>query len=232
MQELMPGFYILPGNLGCNVYALVSGPDLVLVDSSLAGQADHIQAQIESAGIHLSALRAIVLTHAHGDHTGSAAELARRSGARVLAHRQEAPYIQQDMPLPAASWRGRLLNWASDRLLFRAAGCQVDQLLEDGDILEILGGLHVIHTPGHTPGNICLYQPERQLLFCGDALFNMTPITRRPGLQFPPRLVSLDMSQAQASARRLAELPIQVLCPGHGAPIMANARDQIELLCQ
>jgi glyoxylase-like metal-dependent hydrolase (beta-lactamase superfamily II) len=156
--------------------------------------------------------------------------LARRSGAQVLAHRDEVPYIEQAKSLPTASLAQRLLNWLGDRILFRLSPCQVDRRVEDGDVIEGLGGTQVIHTPGHTPGSICLYQPERRILFCGDALFNANPITGRPGLRLPIRLVTVDNAQARDSVGKLSTLAVEVLCCGHGEPIMDGAGEKVRAL--
>jgi len=166
------------------------------------------------------------LTHCHVDHTGSAAELVRRSGARVLAHRDEVPYIEKTESLPASSFVRRLLDWVSDRV-FRTSACQVDQALEDGDVVDALGGLQVIHAPGHTPGNIALYGSKRGILFCGDTIFNGNPLSGRGGIQPPPRVVSLDATRAEASARMLAQLPAEVACFGHGEPILERAGERL-----
>lgn len=143
MREVVPAIYMIEGLRGSNVYLLVSGKELTLVDSGLTGEAKQIAAQLQEAGFALSELRAIVLTHAHGDHTGNAAELARRSGAEVLAHRNEVPYIEQTKPLPTASLLQRILNWLGDQVLFRHPVCKVDRILEDGDVIEALGGVQV-----------------------------------------------------------------------------------------
>jgi glyoxylase-like metal-dependent hydrolase (beta-lactamase superfamily II) len=113
-----------------------------------------------------------------------------------------------------------------DRILFRLSPCQVDRPLEDGDVIEPLDGTQVIHTPG----SMCLHQPERRILFCGDVLFSANPMTGRPGLQLPMRLVTLDSAQARESVRKLSKLPVEVLCCGHGEPILARADKQIRAL--
>lgn len=97
-------------------------------------------------------------------------------------------------------------------------------------MIETPGGLRVVHTPGHMPISMCLYQPERRILFCGDALFNADPMTGRPGLDFPIRMVSVDNARARESVRKLSELPIDVLCCGHGEPILDGADEKMRAL--
>jgi glyoxylase-like metal-dependent hydrolase (beta-lactamase superfamily II) len=236
MRQVVSDVYLMEGLHGGNVYALASGASLVadegltLVDSSVAGDVESIVAQLEEAGYALSRLRAIVLTHAHGDHVGGAVALARRSGAQVAAHRDEVPYIERRKPMPSSSIGQRLLNWLSDRVFFRLSPCPVDRPLEDGELIEALGGLQVVHTPGHTPGSICLYHPERQIVFCGDALFNANPMTGEPGLRFPISMVTIDRGRARDSVAKLSKLDVQVLCPGHGEPIVEGAGTEIKAL--
>lgn len=170
MRQVVSDVYLIEGLRGANVYLLLPSQELTLVDSGMAGDADRIVAQLQEAGYALSQLHSIMLTHAQGDHTGGAAALARRSGAQVLAHRDEAPYIEQTQSLPTASFIQRMLNWVGDRFLFRVSPCQVDRLVEDGDAIEALGGTQMIHTPGHTPGSMSLYRPERDPLLRGCSL--------------------------------------------------------------
>jgi glyoxylase-like metal-dependent hydrolase (beta-lactamase superfamily II) len=234
MRQIVPGVYLmerLHGN-SANVHLLVSREELTLVDSGLPGAADQIAGQLQEEGHTLSDLQAIVLTHSHGDHTGGAAELARRSGAQIMAHQDEVPYIEQTEPLPFGSLLKRLSNWLGDRLLFRRAPCKVDRALQDGDVIEALDGLQVIHTPGHTPGSIALYQPERRVLFCGDTFFNKNPLTGKEGLQLSIPLFTLDVAQMRESARKLAPLPVEVLCCGHGEPIVEGAGDRLRVLLE
>lgn len=230
MREVVDDVYLLEGLRGCNVYLLVADGGLTLLDSGMMGDADRIVAQLQEAGHPLPDLRRIALTHAHGDHTGGAVGLARDSGARVVAHRDEVPYIEQTEPLPAPSPMQRLLFWLSDHLLFRLSPCKVDRAVEDGDVLDALGGLQVIHTPGHTPGSMALYHPERRILFCGDALFNAHPMTGRPGLRLPLPLVTVDTAKALASVDSLSALPVDVLCCGHGEPIVGGVGERIGAL--
>jgi len=232
MRQIVPDVYLIEGlrSDSGNVYLLVSEEGLTLVDSGLAGAADQIEAQLQEAGYATSELRAIVLTHAHGDHMGSVAELARRSGAQVLAHQDEIPYIEQAKTMPGASPFQGLMNWLGDRTILKRSPCKVDRSLQDGDVIEALGGMQVLHTPGHTPGSIALYQPERRILFCGDIFFNKNPMTGKEGLQLSLPLFTLNMAQVRESARRLAALPLEVVCFGHGEPILEEAEERLEAL--
>ena len=232
MREVVSDVYLMEGLQASNVYLLTAEDRLTLVDAGLSSDVDQIVAQLEKHGYALPQLRAIILTHAHGDHVGGAAELARRSGARTVADRDEVPYIEQGKALRPSSLVGRVMNWMSSRLIFRTSACEVDRAVEDGDVIEALGGLEVVHTPGHTPGAMSLYQRERRILFCGDTLFNANPMSGRPGLDFPMRLISVDNAHARESVRRLAELPIEVLCCGHGEPISEGANEKIRALLQ
>ena len=234
MRQIVPDVYLMEGlrSDSGNVYLLVSGEGLALVDSGLAGAADQIEAQLQEGGYRLSDVRAIVLTHAHGDHMGSVAELARRSGAQVLAHHEEIPYIEQAKTMPGASPFQRLMNWLGDRTILKRSPYKVSHPLQDGEVIEAPGGLQVLHTPGHTPGSIALYQPERHILFCGDVFFNKNPMTGKEGLQLSLPLFTLNKAQARESARRLAALPVEVLCFGHGEPIREGAKERMQALLE
>ena len=152
-------------------------------------------------------------------------ELIRQSASK----RREIP-VPDVVGQAYESWRPtplrRALVWLMDRA-FSAPPCKVDRALQDGDVVEALGGLRVVHAPGHTPGNIALYEPQRQILFCGDSIFNGAPFSRKQGIQAPPRLFSVDAEQARRSFQALAELPIKAICFGHGEPIVDQAQEKL-----
>ncbi len=226
MLKIAPDVFLLGHVRGANTFLLAGGGELTLVDSGMGGNAQTVTAQIQEAGFSLSALRTVVLTHAHTDHIGSAAEIARRSGAKILAHRLEVPYIEGRARLPAGSALQRIFLRFADAAMRPRIPLRVDRPLEDGDRIEA-PGMRIVFLPGHTPGSIGLYQPERKLLICGDALFNLNPLTGRAGLQAPPAMLSSDAAQALETARRLANLPLEILCCGHGQPILHDAGEQV-----
>jgi glyoxylase-like metal-dependent hydrolase (beta-lactamase superfamily II) len=214
-----------------HVYLLDAGNGIALVDGGTAGDAERIVAQLEGAGYDPAAVRAILVTHAHADHIGGVPKLVRRLGAQVWAHRAEVPYVEGTETMPVGlSWFQRAMQWLGKLLPGGGSKITVDRALEDGEVLGLLGGLRVIHTPGHTPGSVCLYQEERGVLFCGDLLFNGNPLTGRGGLQYAPATFSVDPAQVKRSAQRLADLRVRALCVGHGEPILREPAVRMEAL--
>jgi glyoxylase-like metal-dependent hydrolase (beta-lactamase superfamily II) len=98
-----------------------------------------------------------------------------------------------------------------------APPARVDRELADGDEIDALGGMRVVHTPGHTPGSICLYCPQRRLLFTGDTAANIFRL--RPGLGW----FTEDAARAKESIRKLAALDFETVFFGHGRPIQKDA---------
>ena len=109
--------------------------------------------------------------------------------------------------------------------LFYAEPGQIELKLKGGEILNPLGGIEIIHTPGHTPGSISIYAASKKLLIVGDTLNH-----RLPRLRLPPKSVSSSIPQAITSIKRLAHLDIEILCFGHGRPILRGAKAAVEEL--
>jgi glyoxylase-like metal-dependent hydrolase (beta-lactamase superfamily II) len=103
-------------------------------------------------------------------------------------------------------------------LAFLTRPIQDPRPLLDDDVLPALGGLRVVHTPGHTPGSICLYSPATKVLFSGDVL------QLRHGRLAPPHQVfSDDLAEARRSVMRLAELDVDTICFAHYPPLRGDA---------
>ena len=226
-MEIIPNVHLVPGLSGANVYLLL-GESLALVDSGMPGSEAKILDHIRELGRAPADLSRIVITHHHLDHVGGVAALRQRTSAQVLAHPGDAPFISgEQSPPPARGGLMRALFRLLAPLLPGADPAAVDVPLEDGDQLDLLGGATVVHVPGHTPGAIALHFPAEQLLICGDVVDH-----RRNRLGPPPAAFTVDMAQAYASLRRLAGLEFDVLCPGHGAPLVGGAGDKVRAMVQ
>ena len=105
------------------------------------------------------------------------------------------------------------------RILFKPT--PVDQAVQDSDVIEALGGLRVVFTPGHALGHIVFWQPERKILFCGDVLFNT------PSLRLPFAPLTVDMAENIRSIKQVAQLGAELVCFGHGQPLTQNSAQRL-----
>lgn len=212
-MEIAPGVYLVDGVRGGNVY-LLADDVLVLVDTGMPGNAEHILRFIKGLGRNPEELASIVITHGHIDHMGSLAKLRALTGARAIAHSDEAILANEDKYALAPHLEGS--RGVFVRLLVRFGLLKfspVDLLVGDGEMLPYLGGLRVVHTPGHTRGSICLLIEERQVLFTGDTIINNENRLSRP-LPF-----GSDRQVAEQSLLKLARLDFDICCFGHGPPL-------------
>jgi len=224
-MEIIPNVHLIPGVRGVNVYLLL-GATPALVDTGMPGSAGAILTYLDGLGLAPADLARIVITHHHLDHVGSVAAIKQRTSALLLAHPADAPFISGEQPPPPAqSAILRILFRLAAPVLPRAEPAPVNATLQDGDRLDLLGGATVVHVPGHTPGSIALHFPSERLLICGDTIGH-----RGDRLGLPPKPFTVDMKQAIASIRRMAELEFDVLCPGHGAPIAGGAGEQVRAM--
>jgi glyoxylase-like metal-dependent hydrolase (beta-lactamase superfamily II) len=194
-----------------------------LVDAGLPGQEEAIGAALGEAGVGVRDLRRIIFTHQDLDHIGSGAALVRQSGAMVLAHPADAPYIEGDL-VPLKVTPEMLEQRPQMReVLERLEPVRVGEDLEDGDLLDLAGEIRVIFTPGHTPGHLSLYLEREKVLVAGDAL------TAEDGhLHGPNPSATPDTDEAARSVRRLAELDIKTIVCYHGGVVDEDANGQLQ----
>jgi glyoxylase-like metal-dependent hydrolase (beta-lactamase superfamily II) len=198
-----------------------------LVDAGLPDQTEAIGAALVEAGIGVRDLRRIIFTHQDLDHVGSGAALVRQSGARVLAHSADTPYIEGRLrplkPTPEMLEQRPQMREVLERL--EPVG--VDEQVENGSRLDLAGGTQVIFTPGHTPGHISLYLEGSKVLVAGDAL-----TADRGYLNVPNPLATLDMRTAMQSVKRLAYLDVDTIVCYHGGVVSEGANEQLRRVIQ
>jgi endoribonuclease LACTB2 len=180
----------LPPAAHTNAY-VIGTRELVVIDPGSPWDAERaaIAGELEQLTAAGASVRAVLLTHHHGDHAGGAADLAARLSAPVWAHRETA------------------------RLL--AGRVEVGRLLEDGEVIELAGDpprrLRAVFTPGHAPGHLCFHEEVTGWMVAGDMVASVGTIVVDPS--------EGDMAAYLASLERMAQLAPRVLLPAHGAPI-------------
>lgn len=228
LRKVVQDVYRLSGawdqaDLGAGVYVVSDGDDLTLIDTGFRNKGILILRRIYRLGLAPSRIRHIIITHHHPDHIGSLAALKSITRAKVIAHKGDVPYIEGSLPQPGPCRPGlykKIAEAFNGILDTEPAG--VDIQVDDADELPVAGGISIIHTPGHTPGSMCIYLKQKNLLFCGDL------VARSNGIKVPSLAFTADIPQLKQSIRKLAEHDFEVLCFGHGLPIRRDASKRLK----
>ena len=209
-MEIVPGIHALRV-IGAKAHLIVED-EITLIDAGHRGSGRLVKRYLERIGRSERDITRIVCTHGHPDHIGGVAEIAAASGASIHLHPADAARLR-------IGFREVLANRKPGPILaFLTRPIRDPQPLFDGEVLPVLGGLQVVHTPGHTPGSICLYSPATRVLFSGDVLQ-----LRRGRLAPPHQVFSDDLMEARRSVARLAELDVDTICFAHYPPLRDGA---------
>ena len=227
VEELTPGVARLR-TLIANIYLVgTPGGTWVLVDTGTPGNAARIleaAAQRFGPDAHPSA---ILLTHGHRDHAGSALELAEHWGVDIYAHPLERPFLTGKSAYPpmdpmaggAFSFMSRCFPGAPVNL-----GERLRDLPKEGEVPGLVGWRWYF-TPGHAPGHVAFFQPCESVLLAGDACTTMDLDSamgiaiQEPRISRPPAPFTYDWVEARRSVETLAALEPLVIAAGHGEPM-------------
>lgn len=221
-MEILPGVYQITIR-STNIFLIVE-EKITVVDTGFRGSAKRIVKAIRDIGRSADEISLIIITHNHLDYIGGLSGLRKLTSAKVAIHKADLSYSKGGLPYP-----GYLKNLMKIPFitvfwpLVYAKPDDIDIQLEGGEVLLPLDGLEVIHTPGHTPGSISLFSPKKRLLMVGD-----TMNSSHRDLWLTPRSISSDISQARESVKRLARLDFDILCCGHGKPIIGGASARLQ----
>src|SRR5207247_3676578 len=184
--------------IGATAYVILED-EITVIDAGLRGSLPGLPAWITSVGRSPQEVRRFVITHAHPDHIGGAAD------ADILLH-------------PAD--RQRPLRFNAGTIARRLSRLPATIDVADGDVVPGLGGLRVIHTPGHTPGRVCLYAEPEGIMFVGDALWRADD----GAIHRPNPYCSEDLPSARRSLDTLAGLRVGTILLAHRPPLERAAR--------
>jgi len=220
--KIAPGIYQLSA-LGAGVFALIEGGQVVMIDAGLRITPRVVADFLDDNHLNNEDISHILITHHHPDHVSGLARLQTVTRALVGAHVEDAPYImgQKKAPNPAqnAVVKGIFTPFTP---LFRARPAPVDLLFQDGALIDFMGGVEVVHTPGHTGGSLSYFLPQKGIVFVGDAM------QRSWGkLSTPSGMFTESMEQAKASMIRLSRLDFDTLCLSHFPPTRKRAKKEL-----
>ena len=197
---------------------------VMLIDAGYPGSRDDVLASLQNLGYGPADVSAILLTHAHIDHLGTAIWFAKSHGTPVYCHSAEVghakrEYLEQVSPLELMPhlWRPRWLRWtvavAAKGGLVRD-GIPTVRALTAEIAASLPGQPKALPTPGHTRGH-CSYLVD-SVLVTGDALVTGHPLAPTRGPQLLPSIANHDQAQCVRSLSTLATAGTEVLVPGHG----------------
>jgi glyoxylase-like metal-dependent hydrolase (beta-lactamase superfamily II) len=240
MTEIIPGIHwiklpMLDGDMGLdfvNAYVIRGTGGYLLVDAGWNNAASFtaLKQGIGEFGADIKDISQIVVTHVHPDHYGMAGRIKKLCGASLAMHRIEKGFIE-----PRYVSMKALVNQINRLLLTN--GVPADMLaslsqatvgleqyvvptlpdigLEDGEMVTTGEfSFKVIRTPGHSSGHICLYEPERKIILCGD---HVLP-TITPNVSVHPQAVANPLGRYFDSLCTLKRLDVKLALPGHEKP--------------
>ncbi len=216
-MEVLPNVHAVR-LIGAQAYLLV-GDEVTLVDAGHAGSGHMLRRYLARIGRSVEHITRIVCTHGHPDHIGGVHEIAAWSGAEVLLHPADSERLRIGLREVIANFSpGPIVA-----LLTRAPAHA--RPIVDGEELPVSGGLRVIHTPGHTPGSVCLFSPAARFVIVGDLLQRVEGKVTLPNYFFTD-----DMALARRSIARLADLDVETILFSHYPPYREGAREALRAL--
>jgi len=219
---LIPGVWWLHGTRGSNVY-LVEADDgsRALVDTGFPGSASAILREAAALGVEPSA---ILLTHKHRDHAGSAGELRERTSARLVMGRGDCAESGGRLVLRSSVGRSHVARF----LYAGARHAPVVEVPVDTAIdreCEVLPGIRAVPAPGHTDGSLCFVVDRLGVAFVGDLV-----ISHGGRLARSMRLANRDDRQYLETLKQFAQSAPSAGCPGHGEPLLTGFGDALREL--
>ena len=211
-------------------YLIVDDDSVTVVDCGFPGYHDQLPAALAELDRPLDSVEAVVLTHYHSDHVGSAERIRTETGATVYLPAGDAEGVRSGkVPVPGglltSVWRPRMMRYMAHATRQGGASLKPVKEFRTYDDGEEIAGLRAVHTPGHTAGHCSLLSERTGVLFAGDALGMFSFLTGETGPRVPA--FNEDADRARDSLSRLENLDATVIVVGHGEPFEGTPADAV-----
>lgn len=225
VSEQAPGVFFVEGPAS-NWVVVHDESGFILLDSGYPADRPLVLESIRFLGLEPAECAAVLMTHGHVDHTGSAAHFSNVYGTPVLCAPEELAHVRGEEKHQVTvgqvirrTWRPRVFRWMLHVIragALKAAPAVRAQAWDAATLRRLPGSPEAILLPGHTPGNSSVLLPKVGAIAVGDSFVSGHPLSRRVGAQMLHRMFHSDPAAALAAARRLQEVDVQVILPGHG----------------
>lgn len=212
---------------------ILNNDSLMLIDTGFPGVFNQICEAIDKEGLQFSKLDTIIFTHQDIDHIGNVSEISNKviGNIKIFSHEEEKAYINgEKTPVKLAMLETNLESLPDNmkvahkmlKAVFQNNKVNIDETLSDGEELPYCGGITVIHTPGHTPGHICLYIKSFKLLIAGDIFAVSDGLFLRGNQDY-----NFDNEENKKSIQKLMKYDIETVICYHGGRYNDNVNNRI-----
>ncbi|MEV5875217.1 MBL fold metallo-hydrolase [Streptomyces sp. NPDC052101] len=237
VHQVADGTFLVHGN-HVNWVILKDGDSVTLVDTGYPGDRQGVLASLAEVGSSPEAVAAVLITHAHNDHLGSAEYLRATHGTPVYLHPAEVPHARREFLQQATigdvvrnAWRPGVLPWAAH--VIRVGGTDHNPVTAPEPFpaegpLDLPGRPVPVHTPGHTDGHCVYHLPGAGIVISGDALVSGHATSRIKGPQILLDFFHHERARVVDSLELIGALDADTLLPGHGPVHRGSVRAAAE----
>ncbi|MBC8387960.1 MAG: MBL fold metallo-hydrolase [Actinobacteria bacterium] len=217
----------LSSPLDCHVYLVKDGEDIIIIDTGAGkkdSDVDYILKNIKNDGLNVSSINRVLLTHAHADHAGGGSSLKAKIGCEIIANKITKSMVEKGDEHELGLDFAKRSGFYGDDYTFKTY--KVDRLINDGEIIKVGNSeIMAIHTPGHSTDSMCylLKRVGTNVLFTGD-------VVNLNGKFILLNCYGFDLKEYRENIKKLSNLSIDMLLPGHGVFTLVDGQSHIDIL--